>query len=230
MEFKLVEKKIEAKDTKSFFFEPQEKVEFLAGQYFYITLPILNYPDTRGPVRQFTISSSPTEGNLLRITTRIRKESGFKKTLNEMAIGEKVNSEGPNGVFTLGKSPNKHNVFIAGGIGITPFRGIIKSSIDNGLKTPIHLIYLNTGPEFVFKKEIEEWLLANSWLTVYYHDSNASGHLGIKKLSKLIANNQQPTTNYWLSGPPAFVTATEDMLNLIKVEPELIHLDKFTGY
>ncbi|EKD57627.1 MAG: hypothetical protein ACD_57C00206G0001, partial [uncultured bacterium] len=85
MKLKLVKKKNEAEGTKSFFFESETKVDYSPGQYFFITLPKLNYPDQRGETRHFTLSSSPTE-QLLRITTRIRPESGYKKTLDEQVI------------------------------------------------------------------------------------------------------------------------------------------------
>src|SRR3990167_3105081 len=86
MKLKLIKKQTEAKGTKSFFFEPSEKVDWLPGQYFYHTLPKLNYPDPKGATRHFTISSSPTEGNLIRLTPRVRNESGFKQTLDELPI------------------------------------------------------------------------------------------------------------------------------------------------
>src|SRR3989304_2629038 len=97
MKLTLVEIKDEAKGTKSFFWKPENPVSYIAGQNFYLPLPTLKYPDPRGATRHFTLSSSPTEGEILRQTTRIREESGYKKTLNELTVGSVIEGEGPNG-------------------------------------------------------------------------------------------------------------------------------------
>jgi len=99
MKLELVDKKIEAQGTKSFFWETQKEIKYLPGQYFYFTLPKLSYPDSRGATRHFSLSSSPTEGKLIRCTTRIRQESGFKKTLDELPIGSEIEGEGPEGSY-----------------------------------------------------------------------------------------------------------------------------------
>ena len=159
MQLQLVKKVDEARGTKSFFFNivdgylSEEKLSWEPGQYIYITLPYLNYPDERGDTRHFTISSSPTEGDLIRITIRIRQESGYKKTLDELPIGSEVEGKGPQGTF-LFDSKIEYNIFLAGGIGITPFRSIIKNVIDDKQKqkTNIHLIYSNSDNDFIFKK------------------------------------------------------------------------------
>ena len=104
MRLVLVDKKTEAEGTKSFFFEPEEIVSYLPGQYFYFTLPKLKFPDERGDTRHFTLSSSPTEGKTLRITTRVREESGFKKTLDELPFGSNLEGRGPNGTFYIPSS------------------------------------------------------------------------------------------------------------------------------
>ncbi len=126
MKLRLIEKRDEARGTKSFFWQSETHVIWKAGQYFYFTLPKMKYPDSKGTTRHFTISSSPTESDFLRITTRIREDSGYKKTLNELQIGAEIEGEGPNGTFIFAKSETGPQVFIAGGIGIAPFRSIIK--------------------------------------------------------------------------------------------------------
>src|SRR3989344_9110436 len=112
-------KKQEAKGTKTFFFERPKGFSYLAGQYIYITVPKLLYADARGDTRHFTLSSSPSEDKFA-ITTRMRDESGFKKTLDEMKDGEEVSISGPNGTFVLdNERDTKEQVMIAGGIGVT---------------------------------------------------------------------------------------------------------------
>lgn len=235
MELKLVKKITEAKDTRSFFFEPKNDIKFLPGQYFYITLNKLSYEDPRGKTRHFTISLSPTEGNLLRITTRIRDESGFKKTLDEMKIGEFVEGEGPNGTFVFDetsepKLTSTNHVFLAGGIGITPFRSFIKYNIDKKLDTSMHLIYSNSGDEYVFKNELEDFKKVLSSLQIDFYNSSKSGHITSEKLSGLLEKDEVQNSIFWVVGPPAFVDSIEDILSQLKINSDRIRAEKFSGY
>ena len=230
MKFTLVEKKDEAPKTKSFFWKPDTTFNFEPGQYLYYTLPKLAYPDPRGAVLDFTIASSPTE-ELIQLTTRIRK-SGFKKTLDELPVGSEVEAEGPNGSFYLDSKTSGSQVFIAGGIGITPFRSMIKYNVDNNLKIPMDLIYSNSDENFVFKKEFDNWQKDSDFIKIYYHDSSKLGHLGRQKISNVIRkwNVEDKKPTFWLAGPPNFVDSMELILEKTKIPDERIKSDKFIGY
>ncbi|HKB88699.1 MAG TPA: FAD-dependent oxidoreductase [Patescibacteria group bacterium] len=233
MKAELVKKTEEAKGTKSFFWKLEKKINWLPGQYFYYTLPKLNYPDSRGATRHFTISSSPTEGDLLQLTTRIREESGYKKTLDDLPIGTIVEGEGPNGTLILDeKEANKNHVFLAGGIGITPFRSFIKYNVDNNLKIPMYLIYSNSNSDFVFKKELEKLAKDNNFINIEFLDTSKSGHLDKLKIEKLIENWNLEIRNctFWLVGPPSFVDAIETTLEKLKINGDQLRSEKFTGY
>ena len=253
MKLKLIDKKTEAKGTKSFFFEPESLVNYLPGQYFYFTLPKLNYPDARGETRHFTLSSSPTEGKIIRLTTRIRPESGYKKTLDELKIGTIVEGEGPNGTFIADeKEPGPH-VFLAGGIGITPFRSIIRYTVDKKLPTNIYLFYSNSIPEEIaFRKELATIASENTNIKVSltvtkpeeglsasaYADKRAgkekwtglTGRIDEKLLLKLTSDYRLPTTTFWVVGPPPMVTALEETLEKMNIPQDRIRSEKFTGY
>lgn len=232
MKLKLVKKIEEARGTKSFFFEPDKNVNWLPGQYYYYTLPELKFDDSRGPTRHFTISSSPTEGNLLRLTTRIRQESGYKKTLEDLKIGAIIEGEGPEGTFILDEEENnKKHIFLAGGIGITPFRTFIKYNLDKELNIPMYLIYSNGDPDYVFGKELKEWSNKSDLIKIEFFDTSKSGHLDGKSLRSLFTEHgllSEPT--FWISGPPAFVRAMEAELDKLKISSVQIRTDKFTGY
>ncbi len=230
MQLKLINKIDEARGTKSFFWEPDSQVNYLPGQYFYYTLPKLNYPDSRGATRHFTISSSPTEGNLLRLTTRIREESGYKKTLDELAIGTTIEGEGPNGTLILDENEkDKNHIFLAGGIGITPFRSFIKYNIDKNLKIPMHLIYSNSDDDFAFKKELEDWQKQFDFVRVDFFDTSKSGHLDDKSIKTLLSVLEIDST-FWVVGPPPFTDAMEETLEKMKIPSDRIRSEKFTGY
>ena len=235
MKLKLIKKVDEADDVKSFFWEPETEIKFEPGQYFYYTLPKLNYPDDRGNTRHFTISSSPTEGNILRLTTKIQDDSsGYKKTLNELQIGDILEGEGPQGEF---KIPNTKlqmpNIFVAGGIGITPFRSMLKYSIDKNLSTPMYLLYSNSDLDFVFKKELDEW-----GVNIEYINTSVSGRIDKLKILTFIKKYELENVHanaikdcmFWISGPPSFVSGIEDVLESLKIDSDNIKTDKFIGY
>jgi len=256
MLLKLKEKVKEAMGTTSFLWESEKSVSYLPGQYFYYTLPKLIYPDSKGPTRHFTLSSSPTEGKLLKLTTKIRKESGFKQTLDALPIGSQVEGEGPSGTFIIDEHEAGPHIFIAGGIGITPFRSAIKYAIDKNTASSIHLLYSNSIPEEIaFRDELSKWdqnfdnikvdftitkpdNIKSSW-------NGLTGRIDQNMLNKVIGNwksldftrdgeQVEPLhigySKFWLCGPPPMVDAMEKLLGSMKITSDRVRSEKFTGY
>lgn len=232
---KLIEKRDEAQGTKSFIFEKPEGFTYIAGEFMYFTLPQLKYPDPRGTTRHFTLSSSPTE-DYLSLTTRLREQSGYKKTLNEFSLGSVVDARGPTGVLIMPDDVQNPQVMLAGGIGITPFRSRIKYVTDKNLPIQIHLIYANSHTEEItFKKELDEISQAHKNIKVTYFVSEPTsnwkgekGRINSNFLSQLTTHYSQST--YWVCGPPPMVTAMEEILEQMKIPTEQIKTEKFTGY
>lgn len=233
----LIDKKKEASATWSFFFEPEKEVTYLAGQYYYFTLKKLNYPDSRGPTRHFTLSSSPTEGKLLRITTRTRESSGFKRTLHELALGTELEGEGPNGTFILDENEKGEHAFIAGGIGITPFRSMIKYKADSKIAASIHLLYSNSNlEEITFRKELEGFAKSGQIklsMTLTSEKPRAkwdglTGRIDPIMIRKTFTDVHKKT--FWLVGPPKMVDGVEKVLEKLKINHSQIITEKFTGY
>lgn len=245
MKLKLLRKEVVAKDTVSFFFEPQETIERKPGQYFYLVLPELKYEDPRGPKRQFTISSSPTEGSTMMVTVRTRAEniSGFKKTLYELPDGALIDAEGPQGHYILDETTpiTGEHIFIAGGIGITPYRCFMKYAIDKGLQTQMHLIYTNSTPdEITFRNEFDEW--AKTYpnikvdMTVTHPEESQipwtglTGRVDVAMLEKLTPDYKLETTTIWMCGPPPMVDAIDEALGKVGIPSQRRKIEKFTGY
>src|SRR5665647_631894 len=116
-------------DTYDFVFTPDQKMNFKPGQYMELTL---DHPsqDSRGIRRYLTIASSPTEKQFRLGVKFYNKPSSFKKTLIRMKQDQEIVASQLAGDFTLPQDKNKKLVFIAGGIGITPFRSMIKYMLD----------------------------------------------------------------------------------------------------
>jgi len=239
MKLTLIAKKEIAKDTKTFRFTSNTPIYFIPGQTFDYTLSDIKYPDKQGPIRTFSISNSPTEGDFIEFTTRMRNESGFKKTLDEKEIGFQIEAKGPSGEFILDENNLEERVFLAGGIGITPFRSMIKYIFDKNLKIPITLIYSNTNPELIaFRKELEEIADQSEFLKLemtitHPEESNEkwtgyTGRIDENFIRKVIKDITKPT--FWISGPPAMVGGIQILLTNLGVLEGKIKYEKFDGY
>jgi ferredoxin-NADP reductase len=243
MQVKLLKKEIVAKDTVSFFFEPQENIERKPGQYYYIDVPELHYPDPRGPKRQFTIASSSTESSIMMVTVRTRAEniSGYKRTLYEMPEGSMFEAEGPNGHYILDETISGDHVLLAGGIGVTPYRCFMRYNIDKALtSTNLHLIYSNSTPsEIAFRQEFETWPKEHPNIkidmTITHPEeepqnpwSGLTGRVDETLLRKLVGDLSKPT--FWICGPPPMVDALDGLLGKLGIPTSRRKIEKFTGY
>jgi len=121
--FKLLSRAEVADGTMSFSFAKPEHFEFRAGQAIDVTLLDPPETDAEGNTRAFSIASAPFENELM-IATRMR-DTAFKRVLRKASFGTNMKIEGPSGSFVLHRNAIKPAVFLAGGIGITPFRSMI---------------------------------------------------------------------------------------------------------
>ncbi|MFL6503176.1 MAG: Rieske 2Fe-2S domain-containing protein [Nitrososphaera sp.] len=166
IELTLLEKdRIEGTDVTSFKFSKQSDqvgeegktpLNYVAGQFAFFDIGGV-YDDPKGPIRHFTISSSPTE-NFIMFSTRIR-DSPYKKRLSTLEEGARVKVRGPEGQFVLYDEDysNKPAVFLSGGIGVTPFRSMIKYATDKQLPLKITMFDSNRNRESIlFKKEFDD--------------------------------------------------------------------------
>lgn len=201
----------------SLIFEKPADFSFYPGQYLDIRLPVA---DPNGQTRAFTISSSPTE-DFLMITPK-KGISPFKKFMETLKAGDEIESSHPAGTFTLDESSPA--VFIAGGVGITPFRSIIKYAADQKLKTPITLIYSNSDDDFLFKNELQNWRKSYPNLSILYHNSQKSGRLSLN--SRFLIHD----SIYYLAGPHSFVNDLAKRLLSSGVDEVNIRYDRFDGY
>src|SRR5688572_28479949 len=135
-----------AENIKTFWFKPAKPVHYVAGQFTELYLPH-DGADDRGTRRWFTLSSSPTEP-LVSITTKFSDPgSSFKRTLAGLKPGTALALASPMGDFVLPKDASRPLVFVAGGMGITPMRSMIKYLLDCHEQRDIHLIYAVTKRE-----------------------------------------------------------------------------------
>lgn len=221
MILKIKDRKTDNKHCFSLIFEKPTSFNFYPGQYLDLKLPV---NDPNGDTRAFTISSSPTEEFLM--VTPKKGISPFKKFLENLKAGDSVESSHPAGTFTLDESSSAF--FFAGGIGITPFRSIIKYCLDQEISTTITLIYSNSDNDFLFKEELENWKKNLPNLSIIYHNSNLNGHLNKAKLYTAVGS--LVNNIFYLAGAHSFVNDMEKILLELGIDETNIRYDRFDGY
>lgn len=205
-----------APDIYDFIFETKQKLNFVPGQYLEWTLPQRS-PDSRGNRRYLTIASAPTEENIRIGVKYYNNSSSFKKTL--LSLNTQIMASQLAGDFTLPKDSKVKLAFVAGGIGITPYRSMIKYLIDTKQTRDIILIYINkTADEIVYKDILE-------YIKVVYVNTSEVGHLN----SQMILDNVSDIKDrvWYISGPHNMVSATEDLLKSMNIKH--IKTDFFPG-
>jgi ferredoxin-NADP reductase len=232
----LKERRQETDDVVSFIFDLRgQPFDYRPGQFVWYELDALAFPDPRGKRRHFTISSAPTERGIAMLTTKLRG-SGFKETLRHAALPHELSVETPRGNFVIPDGETRPHIFIAGGIGITPYRSMLRYSADK--RTPIHatLFYCNrTLREVVFRDEWPqlEAALPNFRLVhvLSEPEDNWTGETG--RLDEALLKRHAPDFSdslIWVSGPPPMVNAYADLFKQLGLADEAIKKDNFTGY
>ena len=215
MKLTFVRSKEEADNIKSFFFEPEQPIQFTAGQFAEWRTKH-NNPDKRGQKRWFTISTSPNS-NLIGFTTKFSKDksSTFKKHLLTLRAGDQIDISQPMGDFVLPKLIQTPLVFVAGGIGITPFHSILSWLAETNEKRDIKLIYgVNSEDEIIFQESFDATAIQPT--IVVDNPSSAWGGERGSLNAELIMDFAKPSedTLVYVSGPEPMVKKLEK--NLIK--------------
>lgn len=220
MKLTLIDKRKETRTVKTFIFRPEKKISWTPGQYLIYSLPHKNQ-DLRGKMRFFTISASPFEKNPSITTRLIKQSSSFKKALNNLKIGGNIEAKGPDGSFTL-KDIKEKIMFIAGGMGITPFRSILKELEFKNKNLDIILLYSFKNSDIVFKKQFDNLKLKK--LKIEYFIGKRIGKADIEKTKDF------KKRTVFVSGPDAMVMKMEELLEKMGVKKENIKTDYFSGY
>jgi len=174
----------------SFSFKPETPLSWQPGQYMHYVLP---HPDSddRGTERWFTNSAAPSEGKVM-VSTRIDDAHGssFKRALVALRPGDEVEADGPEGDFTV-EDESQQYIFVAGGIGITPFRSILTEAHAQGKQLNVDLLYANRDEDIPFKEQLESYAADNPNLIIeYFMGSNKLGAETILVVNNLSSSAQ----------------------------------------
>jgi ferredoxin-NADP reductase len=235
-DIKLIERTHIADATIALTFEKPIGFSYRAGQAVDLAMPLLSEPDTEGNMRTLSLVSSPEE-KVLTVATRLR-DTPVKRALATLPYGEAVSIGAPYGRLSLPDEPEGHMVFVAGGIGITPFVSMLRHVRETAARHVITLFYSNRTPrEAAFLTELQE--LATTLPTVTLvaimtrpqpevawsgEQSRISGDLLNRYLGSLTGHR------FFVAGPTGLVQAVRADLQDKGVPRAQIQFEQFAGY
>jgi ferredoxin-NADP reductase/Na+-translocating ferredoxin:NAD+ oxidoreductase RnfD subunit len=224
-------------DSVDFIFNPGRKFAYEPGQYMEWTLPHGD-TDSRGNRRYFTLASSPTETDIRIGVKFYDQSSSYKDALLGMTHQSPIVADQISGDFVLPKDKKQKLAFIAGGIGVTPFRSMVKYLLDTNEVRSITMLYsARTTDDFAYKDIFEQARREIGLRTVYVvTDNNASvshehtrlGRINAELIKKEIPDFRQRI--FYISGTQTMVTAMQKLLAGLGVPDGQIKYDYFSGY
>ena len=236
-EARLMRRETVAEGTMAFYFSKPSAFRHQAGQS--VLLKLLNPPETdsEGDARTFTIASAPHEAELM-IATRMR-DTAFKRVLKSAPVGTTVRIDGPNGEMVLHDDSRRPAVFLAGGIGITPFLAMARHAANERLPHRLHLFYSNRRPEdaaFLAELQQLEQQNKNFRLVATMTEMSKSARkwdgetslVNAALVGRFVRDHTAPV--YYVAGPPAMVDAMQDMLRGDGIADDAIRSEEFYGY
>ena len=234
---KLISRDRLAADVCVFRLEKPEGFRFLAGQYCLFSVPDMGFQDDRGLRRPFSIASSPLERELLFVTKL--SGSAMKRTMAEMAPGTEVALEQAAGPLVLPERMDTPLAFLAGGIGIAPFRAMCRYATDAPTGHDITLFYSSRTPEETpFLEELRRMPSQNERLNVAVTMTRAgddpaqwtglTGRLNGEMIRDHCKSWERAA--YYVAGPPAMADAMKQTLEAMNIPASRIKMELFAGY
>jgi glycine betaine catabolism B len=219
-----------------FIFASNRKVGFRPGQYLDWTLHVAD-PDSRGNRRPFTIASAPTSSEIRLGVKFYPGPSAFKRALAKMQPGDVIYAQQLAGDFTLPRDNGAKLAFIAGGIGVTPFRSMVQELVDKQVARPIVMLYgANSGDEIAYADLFDQAERELGIRTVYAvaddppenRDNVHQGFIDAELIAREVPDYNDRT--FYISGPRAMVVRFQSLLSDLGVARSRIKVDYFPGF
>jgi ferredoxin-NADP reductase len=216
-----------AEGTFAFYFEKPAGFAFKAGQS--VSLALREPPSAPNSARRtFSLVSAPFEPELA-VATRLREASAFKQALKMLPLGATVRLTGPLGKMTLHEDSTRTAVFIAGGIGITPFISMLRQAIHDRLRQPLLLLYSNRSPDrAAFLTELQDLARQHDNFRLHAKMTTGRDRVSDETIRNFVGDAAAPI--YYLVGPPAFVGAITEALMRLGVNSNALQSEMFYGY
>jgi ferredoxin-NADP reductase len=215
-------------------FRPDRALRFAAGQYLEWTLP-LPQSDSRGNRRYFTIASAPADEEMRLGVKFAPNGSAFKRGLSQLQPGDQIVASQLAGSFTLPRNKRRKLAFIAGGIGITPFRSMLDDLLERGEARPIKLLYGNNRIDEVAYADVLKRAREELGIPTYYavcDPEGATSDMTVGYIDAAMIEERVPDYReriFYISGPQAMVNATRRTLRELGIPTWRIKTDFFPG-
>ncbi len=217
-------------DTTSFRFPRPTGFDYKPGQYMIVTIK----SDGKELTHPFSLSSSPTDSEFIEFTKKLTS-SEYSTQLKAMKKGDSARIDGPYGKFTC-ECEYEKILFLAGGIGITPFYSIMKFCTDNRLPTSMILLYgARNLNEVAFQKELEDMQERNKNLRVIYVLNEPpvgwTGKVGF--VTADLIKQEIPDykdREFYACGPPGMVIAMQKVVSALGLPEKQLRLELFVGH
>ena len=210
MEFKKIKflsKQNEYDDVYTFFFDKKD-VAYEAGQYAHLLIE----GETR-EVRELSFASAPSEDNLM-LTMHVGSNTEFKNKMSKLSEGDEVSLFKIKGKLEFPQVNEKSYVFLSGGVGITPFRSILKENKEKDLR--IDLVQVQRG-DFLFKNELES--LVNNYYSISPENFD-------DKITNIIEKNR--SSLFYICGSKRFVDGISNLMEKNMIDKDRIQIESFT--
>ena len=212
----------EAEDLYTFVFKSSDLIPWQAGQHGIFTI---THKKIKKPTRVFSIASCYEE-NEVRISTKITDEpSAFKAALLDLKKGQEISMRGPIGGFYL--KDQKPSLFIVGGVGMTPFRSMLKDIELHKEKCPreLQVLYIDSKQAYLY----EDFLTAinqNTEIKVCFYSDRKDFYKDIDAFIEKWANKG----NYYVVGSKKMTDGIRETLKDKGIKRSNIKKDTFFGY
>jgi len=222
-----------AADSYDFIFWSRRKLAFQAGQYLEWTLG-LDHSDNRGNRRYFTVASSPTEQSVRLGVKFYPQSSAFKRALGAMKPGATIHASQLAGDFTLPSDSKTKIAFLAGGIGITPFRSMLQYLIDREEVRPIVVLYGTEGQHDIAYQDVLALARRELGIRTFHAVAKGAergqypGYIDARLVRLTMPDYLERT--FYISGPQVMVKALRRKLLAMGVRRSRIKVDYFPGF
>jgi len=233
----LIDSTTVAEGTMAFRFAKPADFKFEAGHSVNVSLVDPPETDRKGNSRSFSLVSAPYETELV-IATRMR-DTAFKRVLKGMPAGGRIHLRGPAGKFTLDGADPRPAVFLAGGIGITPFVSMSRQAARSRLARDLWLFYSNRRPEdaafldelLALPRTSPRYRFVGTMTEMEKSSRPWGGETGFIDRAMLERHLKNLAAFvYYVAGPPGLVETMQKMLAAAGVKDEAIRTDEFYGY
>lgn len=224
--------KMELPDTKTITFKWPEGYdqEFKTGQFITVC-----WPDTTNYKRAYSLSSCALDRGFYEVTVKRDGKMGTR-IVDWAKVGDKMFVIPPTGRFLPVYEENKHLICIAGGSGVTPFRGFVREATRRQLKTRITILYsVKTTKDIIFNEEFRALEQENPFFKFHVTCTRLApedpwtgrrGRINAEWVKEHVCD--LPNSVFYACGPNELVDATEALvLEELKVPKEQMKTEKW---